>query len=159
MDSKLGDLWWEAHVAERWTPVPGSLETTHDLYLLLDEPVSNQDVGSLQSIAGMLAVENVPMVGIAGAPLAPLTVLATTHNLSLMEHFTHVAYLSNGRVVESGKKEEVMARKGHVYRRIHSQAGLYIDRRGQAVVTVERLRQIWLFHAVESDEALKALKN
>ena len=122
--------------------------------LLLDEPISNQDVGSVQSIAGMLSEETVPLT--PDAPPVPLTVLATTHNLVLLDHFTHVAYLSNGRVVESGPKDEVLAKKGHVYRRLVSQSGLFIDRRGRAIVTIERLRQVWLFSNAP-DESLRSL--
>ena len=120
--------------------------------LLLDEPVSSQDKGAVDAIAEMLNEETVPVPG-AGpkANGAPLTVLATTHNMSLLEHFSHVGYMSNGRIVESGPKAEVLARKGHVYRRLVSQAGLYVDKRGRAHVTMERLRQVWLFNNVPDD--------
>ena len=37
---------------------------------------------------------------------------------------------------------QVLARKGHVYRRIKESQGLFVDKRGRANVTIERLRQV-----------------
>ena len=113
--------------------------------LLLDEPVSAQDIGSIQAITSMLATETVPKVGGEKGASTKLTVLATTHNLSMLDQFTHVAYISNGRVVEGGEKDDVLARKGYVHRRLVSQSGLFVDKRGRATVQPTRLRQVWLF--------------
>ena len=129
--------------------------------ILLDEPVSAQDPSSVENIQEALSAELVPtpdMIAshMKGSPTMPLTVIASTHNMKLMEHATHIAYLANGRIIESGTKHDVLARKGHVYRRLVSQDGLYVDQKGRAVVTPNRLKQIWLFSNVR-EESLRAL--
>ena len=104
----------------------------------------------------MLATETVPKVGGEKGASTKLTVLATTHNLSMLDQFTHVAYISNGRVVEGGEKDDVLARKGYVHRRLVSQSGLFVDKRGRATVQPTRLRQVWLFSNAP-DDSLRAI--
>ena len=50
----------------------------------------------------------------------PITVFATTHNMHLIDAFTHILFLKGGRVVECGKKDDLMKRKGHFYRQVRT---------------------------------------
>ena len=106
--------------------------------LLLDEPVSAQDSKTVKEISQSLSE-------LVDAEGAPVTVLAVTHSTDLLDSFTHAIFMLNGRVVECDTKERLLARKGHFYRRMVSTSGLYIDAKGNAVITAERLRQVWLF--------------
>ena len=76
---------------------------------------------------------------------APVTVIASTHNLTLIDNFTHAAVLQNGQVVEFDKIANLEKQKGHFFRYKTRQTGLSIDRRGNARVEASRIKQIWLF--------------
>ena len=106
--------------------------------ILLDEPVSAQDSKTIKEISLSLSE-------LTDENGAPATVLAVTHSTDLLDSFSHAVFMLNGRVVECDTKERLLARKGHFYRRMVSTSGLYIDSKGSAVITAERLRQIWLF--------------
>ena len=119
--------------------------------LLLDEPVSAQDNVMVSAFAQELAeLTYPPRHAAVGAkadevPEEPVTVVATTHNVELMEHFTHAAMMLNGKVVEFGEKEALLARKGHYYRRMNSCTGLGVDARGRGRCSPDRLKQVWVF--------------
>jgi len=109
--------------------------------LVLDEPVSAQDPLTTNEVGAMLSELHYPT---SSGP-RPVTVLAITHNLHFIQTFTHIIFVANGTVVECGTKEQLVAKKGHFYRRVVQNSGISIDQRGIAHVTAERLRLIWLF--------------
>ena len=76
---------------------------------------------------------------------APVTVVASTHNLALIDNFTHAAVLHNGQVIELGEIPALEKQKGHFFRYKTRQTGLSIDRRGNAHIEANRIKQIWLF--------------
>ena len=71
--------------------------------------------------------------------------IASTHNLSLIESFTHAVVLQNGIVVEEGEIKALEKQKGHFFRYKTRQSGLHIDRKGRAHIAADRLKQLWLF--------------
>ena len=75
----------------------------------------------------------------------PIVSRQHTRSTDLLDSFSHAVYMVNGRVAECGRKEDLLARKGHFYRRMVQQSGLFIDDRGRAHISPERLRQVWLF--------------
>jgi CRP-like cAMP-binding protein len=87
---------------------------------------------------------------------APTTVVAVTHNTTLLKHFTHAIMMQQNRVVEYGAIDDLMKRKGHYYRLVMSRTGLSIDAKGNGRCTPERLRQVWVF-ATAPLESLNAL--
>ena len=129
--------------------------------LFLDEPVSAQDDRMAQDLSEELGELKYPVrtrqgCVVEGAPERDVTVVAVTHNASLLKHFTHAAMMLHGRVVEFGTTEELLKRKGHYYRMIMSRTGLSVDARGNGRCTPERLRQVWLF-ASAPDVSLQEL--
>ena len=75
----------------------------------------------------------------------PTTVLCVTHTLERIEMFSHVIFLVDGRIAEYGTKEELMARRGHFYRRVQQQRGVRMDARGRAIISPDRVSGMWLF--------------
>ena len=109
--------------------------------LILDEPMSSQDPGAVKELTEMLGTLRAEHEG----KDVPVTCLISSHQTEIARACSHAAFLMNGRVVEMGKTEELMARKGHFYRRMMAASGLSIDAKGVASVEGERLRQVWLF--------------
>ena len=129
--------------------------------LFLDEPVSAQDERMVHDLSEELGGLTYPVRTrngevVEGAPERPVTVVSSTHNASLLKHFTHAAMMLHGRVVEFGTTEDLLKRKGHYYRMIMSRTGLSVDSRGNGRCTPERLKQVWLF-ASAPDAALQEL--
>jgi ATP-binding cassette subfamily B protein len=69
--------------------------------LLLDEPTSALDLGTEAEIMGTL-----------NALMRRYTTLIVTHRLSTIHHVDCIHVMDQGRVVESGKGEELLARNG-----------------------------------------------
>ena len=128
--------------------------------LFLDEPASAQDDQTVQDLSEALGdLKSPPRVEGTidlDAPEEETTVVAITHNTTLLKNFTHVIMMLHGRVVEYGAIEDLLRRKGHYYRLVMSRTGLSIDRKGNARCTPERLRQVWIF-ATAPLESLQTL--
>jgi len=112
--------------------------------LILDEPASTLDPEAVKQLANTLGELTCPDPRHEGATL-PVTVISSTHQLAVAENFTHMLCLHDGKVAEFGLKDELFARKGHYYRYITRQSGIFLDKKGRAVITPDRLRMIWLF--------------
>ena len=78
-----------------------------------------------------------------GGPPQPVTILLATPNAHFIEPCTHAVILEEGHVLEAGEISVLKARKGHLYRFLTRQEGLFIDSRGRATISAERLRRIW----------------
>ena len=114
--------------------------------IILDEPVSAQDPQTADDVSEMLQYLTFQS---QWGP-RPVTVFAVSHNLEFFSTFTHIIFVANGTVVECGTKDQLVAKKGHYYRRMVQQSGISVDQRGRATITPERLRTIWLFSTAPS---------
>ena len=65
-----------------------------------------------------------------------------------MDMFTHAIYLIDGRIAEYCTIPELMALRGHYYRRVQQNEGVKIDNKGRAVITPDRTAEMWLFGGV-----------
>ena len=114
--------------------------------LLLDEVTSALDPETESAINGtirQLARER--------------TVMLVTHRLASAAFVDHIVVMDQGRVVEQGRHEELLARAGLYCKLWQMQAGFVVSGDGQhAEVSGERLRAIPLFRDVDLD-SLQAL--
>jgi ABC-type multidrug transport system fused ATPase/permease subunit len=91
-------------------------------FLILDEPAAALDADSAKELGNVLA--SLTYLTDDGVE-HPTTVIVATHNLSLVDDFTHAAVMANGRVIESGARQELVNRKGHFYRYLTRNSGAY----------------------------------
>jgi subfamily B ATP-binding cassette protein MsbA len=83
--------------------------------LILDEATSSLDTESEQLVQEALERLMHPE-GLTGAR----TTFVIAHRLSTITHADQIAVLSNGRVVEQGTHEQLLAREGGLYRHYHA---------------------------------------
>lgn len=129
--------------------------------LFLDEPASAQDDRTVQDLSEALGELTYPPreedgTIVEDAPEEPATVVAVTHNTTLLKYFTHACMMQHSKVVEYGPIEDLLKRKGHYYRLVMSRTGLSVDAKGRGRCTPERLRQVWVF-ALSPDMSLQTL--
>ncbi len=79
--------------------------------LILDEATSSLDAESEREVQRALEV----LMGF-GAPSGPRTTLVIAHRLSTIRHAHRIVVLAGGRVVEAGRHEELLERRGEYAR-------------------------------------------
>jgi ATP-binding cassette subfamily B protein len=85
------------------------------------------------------------------------TLIMTTHRLALAEDMDYVVVMDDGRVIEQGTPQQLLARKNLYYRMWQLQSGFVISPDGrQARITAARLRAL-SFCDVLDDEAVARL--
>lgn len=115
--------------------------------LCLDEPVSAQDSERTNSIAGRLS-------RLCRRDGTPVTVISSSHTVSLFEGFNWAIVLANRRLAEAGHVDALMKRRGLFCQLINDQGGVTVDSSGRAKLDVDKLRAVWLF----ADAPLPALQ-
>jgi ATP-binding cassette subfamily B protein len=114
--------------------------------LLLDEATSALDPASEAAITATLA-----------RAARDMTIVSITHRLATTVGFDRIYVLVDGRVVETGKHEELLAAEGVYAEMWRKQEGIVVSADGQrAAVTADRLRAIHLL-APLSEPQLAAL--
>jgi subfamily B ATP-binding cassette protein MsbA len=79
--------------------------------LILDEATSSLDAESEREVQRALDT----LMGI-GAPGGPRTTLVIAHRLSTVRHADRIVVLAGGRIVETGRHEELLERRGEYAR-------------------------------------------
>jgi ATP-binding cassette subfamily B protein len=109
--------------------------------LVLDEPTSALDPQTEAEIVATLE-------GLRGQR----TIVSVTHRLALASDADLIVVMSGGRVVEQGRHEELLARKGLYARLWEQQSGFVISSSGRrAAIEPQRLGAIPLFAQVDAD--------
>ena len=81
------------------------------------------------------------------------TVISVTHRLASVVDADCIHVLDQGRVVESGRHAELLARHGHYARLWAKQSGFQLSEEGDvATVSPARLRQVPLFDQLDDDD-------
>jgi ATP-binding cassette subfamily B protein len=113
--------------------------------LLLDEATSALDPATEESI--WKTIENLR---------GNRTILSVTHRLAPIRGFDHIYVLDKGRLVESGRHEDLLGSRNLYARLWEKQSGFQINEEGFATVTLERLRKIPILDML-SDRQLSAV--
>lgn len=114
--------------------------------VILDEPTSAQEPGVTVQIGRNLSKWQYTA---GDGQKHPATVLAVTHNYPLVDEWDLMMVFQGGSIVEYDTKATLLARKGRLYRMMNSTNGLMVDGMGRAIISPERLAQIWLFASPE----------
>ncbi|KAK3239161.1 hypothetical protein CYMTET_50893, partial [Cymbomonas tetramitiformis] len=123
--------------------------------VLLDEPTSHQDHNGAGHLAKVLL--NLKYKDAASGVEHPCTTIIATHSYDLvMAGLDSVVVIIDGAVVEAGHPEELLARRGWLWRMSQQRQGLFISDTGVAVITPNRLRQLWPL-SLASEEMLEPL--
>jgi ATP-binding cassette subfamily B protein len=91
--------------------------------LVLDEPTANLDVRAEADFFATLLAVTSPALRDAAAP--PLTTLMISHRFSTVRQADRVVVLADGRIVEDGTHEELLARREGYASLFLAQAGQY----------------------------------
>ncbi|PKM77958.1 MAG: ABC transporter ATP-binding protein [Firmicutes bacterium HGW-Firmicutes-15] len=80
------------------------------------------------------------------------TVVSVTHRLAAITHANRICVFDNGRIVEQGSHEELLAMQGHYSALWQKQSGFILSGDGEmAEVTVERLKMVTVLAELEDD--------
>ena len=119
--------------------------------VLLDEPLSGQDVGNRQRITKALMKKT--WVDSAGNE-RPCTVVMVSHDADTCRAFDQVAYLEDGQIVEYGAHKVLLEDQGRYWRFIQQAEAISVDAAGAASITPGGLAQCCWLMANASDEVL-----
>ena len=124
--------------------------------LFMDQPLSNQAPEMAKKIISILRFLRVPSPG-GGAQLKATTVWSS-NNVSTLRHADQVLFVNDGCVVESGLFDDLMAKRGHVYKQVRMSEGLEPDANGGHSMKPEHLRRLWIFHYLDAENAEEVSK-
>ncbi len=107
--------------------------------LVLDEPTSALDAGTAAAVNATLK-----------RLTQDRTVFSTTHRLASITHMDRILVVNHGRVVEQGRHEELLGRRGTYYRLWQKQSGFTVSEDGHsAQCSPERLQAIPLLAGID----------
>ncbi len=107
--------------------------------LVLDEPTSALDLATASAV-------NVTLKRLA----RDRTVFSTTHRLSSITHMDRILVVVQGQIVEQGRHEELLSRRGTYFRLWQKQSGFTVSEDGHsAECSPERLSAIPLLAAID----------
>lgn len=106
--------------------------------LMMDEPVASQDQEKSSQIASAVS-------SLTRRNGRPVTVIASSHNLTFFANFDWALVLANRRLAEAGSVRDLMEKRGIYFQLVSDQSGVTMDTSGRAKLDTEKLRNIWLF--------------
>lgn len=88
------------------------------------------------------------------------TVITVTHRLATVAEADELFVLDHGRLVESGRHQDLLALRGHYCALWMKQSGFQINAQGdQASITPERLARMSIFHELDPELLLEATRH
>ncbi|KAK3241950.1 hypothetical protein CYMTET_48329, partial [Cymbomonas tetramitiformis] len=121
--------------------------------MLFDEPTSGLDVENVLKVTNAICSADSRGRDPSGKEVAfPTTVIAVLHTLEVLDRFDAVAFLEDGKIVEYGPCNELLAKKQYLYRFLNAEASISFDGDGNAHITGPGLRDSCpLFSYIKDD--------
>ena len=121
-------------------------------FIVCDEPTSAQDPATAGPVmSSLLAAQFSPA---PGRPLQKCTMIAVTHSISNAMRFDKVCVVSQGAVVEMGDTRKLLNLNGHFAQMVRNLNGITILPSGVALISAERLMDLWIFSRVRESKLL-----
>ena len=121
-------------------------------FIVCDEPTSAQDPATAGPVmASLLNAEFDPAPGRAAQKCS---VLAVTHSISNAMRFDKVCVVSQGAVVEIGDTQRLLKLNGHFAQMVRNLTGITVLPSGIAMISAERLMDLWIFSRVRESQLL-----
>ena len=121
-------------------------------FVVCDEPTSAQDPATAGPVmASLLGSTFDPAPGL---PPRKCTMLAVTHSISNAMRFDKVCVVSQGAVVEMGDTQKLLNLNGHFAQMVRNLNGITILASGVALISAERLMDLWIFSRVRDSKLL-----
>lgn len=120
--------------------------------VVLDEPTSAQDPATKGPVMTMLL--NCEWDPAPGLKPQKSTVLAVTHSIENAKRFQKICVVSNGTVVEFGDTQRLLSLNGHFAQMVRNLTGITVLPSGVAMITTERLMDLWIFSRVPDSNML-----
>ena len=121
-------------------------------FIVCDEPTSAQDPATAGPVmASLLSAQFDPA---PGRPPRRCTTVAVTHSISNAMRFDKVCVVSQGTVVEMGDTKKLLNLNGHFAQMVRNLNGITILPSGVAMISAERLMDLWIFSRVRESKLL-----
>ena len=121
-------------------------------FIVCDEPTSAQDPATAGPVmASLLSAQFDPA---PGRPSRRCTTVAVTHSISNAMRFDKVCVVSQGTVVEMGDTKKLLNLNGHFAQMVRNLNGITILPSGVAMISAERLMDLWIFSRVRESKLL-----
>lgn len=121
-------------------------------FIVCDEPTSAQDPATAGPVmSSLLGAQFSPA---PGRPMQKCTMLAVTHSITNAMRFDKVCVVSQGAVVEMGDTRKLLNLNGHFAQMVRNLNGITILPSGVALISAERLMDLWIFSRVRESKLL-----
>ena len=152
MDTYLGQNGSNLSAGDRQRVAAARTVLLRRPFIVCDEPTSAQDPATAGPVmASLLSAQFDPA---PGRPPRRCTTVAVTHSISNAMRFDKVCVVSQGTVVEMGDTKKLLNLNGHFAQMVRNLNGITILPSGVAMISAERLMDLWIFSRVRESKLL-----